>query len=319
MLWRVVHAAGLALALSGFLPAAMAAPAANTPTSIPAAATLSSPASTPTSETVQPPAQPSSQSSDNDGQHLTQIARQLTQPAPATAAGDPRPYTTAPVTPSTSSNAPTTPPRASITTLEPNERLPLGASGTVGNAAAPGSSGNVGGFRGFRGSASRTEGTSAWGWLLSTAAALGAVIGLILLLRTLLSRITGRSTTPARTSIAEVLSRINLGPRSHILVVRMGQRILVLGEVPAGLSTLADISDPEEVAGLLQSLTASGQHSSSSLFTETLAKFDGQYGEMAEPLPEGEGPTTIHVERARDHVSTLAARLRAMSGKGVGP
>jgi len=51
--------------------------------------------------------------------------------------------------------------------------------------------------------------------------------------------------------IVEVLSRTTVAPRSHVVLMRVGTRILVVSDSPAGMRTLASVEDAEEVAELL--------------------------------------------------------------------
>ncbi|MCX5659557.1 MAG: flagellar biosynthetic protein FliO [Planctomycetota bacterium] len=181
---------------------------------------------------------------------------------------------------------------------EARERLPLGGASPRAGAGSPTGSGD------------------AWSWGITTLGALGIVIGLIFVLRGALSKITGRSVTPAGQSAAEVLSRISLGPRSQMLLVRMGKRVLVLGESASGLTTLANIDDAEEVASLLASISAGKSDSASVAFNQLLTRFDGQYGEEAEPTAERRYTQRVRVDQAHDQVSALVKRLKTFSDKG---
>ena len=49
------------------------------------------------------------------------------------------------------------------------------------------------------------------------------------------------------TAALEVLGRRTIEPRAAVHLVRCGNRILLLGSSPAGLTTLTEFSDPEEV------------------------------------------------------------------------
>lgn len=93
---------------------------------------------------------------------------------------------------------------------------------------------------------------SLWG----TAAPLALIIALILGLAAVWKKhgpLVPRGLPP---QAVEILGRRNLDARQSIQLVRLGSRILVLGSSPAGLQTLAEITDPAEVdylAGLCQS------------------------------------------------------------------
>lgn len=154
-------------------------------------------------------------------------------------------------------------------------------------------------------------------WVMTTLTALGVVVGLILVLRAVVAKVTGRAPASSHSPVLEVLSRTSVAPKNHVLLLRLGQRILVVGDSAAGLATLADIDDPEEVAGLLQAVSASKPGSASQGFTETLEGFDGQYDDFDRPAREGRDSGEHRVDRMRDGISGLKARIRAMAaGKG---
>ena len=155
-------------------------------------------------------------------------------------------------------------------------------------------------------------------WLLNTATALGAVLGLILLLRLLYARITGRAMASGHHPAVEVLARVAVAPRNHVLLVRLGQRILVLGDSAQGLTNLATIDDADEIAGLLKSVAAGRPNSISRGFSQLLGRFNHEYPDdglgTAAGLDRGEQRT----DRARDEVSGLLSRVRALS-RGTAP
>lgn len=55
-------------------------------------------------------------------------------------------------------------------------------------------------------------------------------------------------------SSLEVLSRQALGPQQQLALIRLGTRVLLVGTTPSGMSTLATIEDPTEVAQLMAEL-----------------------------------------------------------------
>ena len=69
-------------------------------------------------------------------------------------------------------------------------------------------------------------------WMMNTLAALGVVIGLIFLLRWIAKRsgMGGGVRVSASSPIVEVLSRTTVAPRSHIVLLRVGSRILVVND-----------------------------------------------------------------------------------------
>lgn len=173
-------------------------------------------------------------------------------------------------------------------------------------------------------SASPASGTASGlpgSWLSNTLVALVVVVGLILLIRLAIGRFQGRMGPAARRSspAIEVLSRVALAPRNHLLLVRIGQRLLVLGDSPHGLTSLANLDNPQEVAAILLQVASSKPGSATAQFQQMLAKMSGQY---QADRPENDATQTggddreADVDRARSELSSLSARLKQMAGGG---
>ncbi|MEX0655206.1 MAG: flagellar biosynthetic protein FliO [Phycisphaeraceae bacterium] len=159
--------------------------------------------------------------------------------------------------------------------------------------------------------------------VLNTLTALGVVIGLILGLRWVWTKVSGQPTVGA-SPVVEVLARTPVAPRNHILIVRIGNRILIVGDSSAGLRTLATVDDPDEIADLLTAVTAAQDTSISRGFNQLLNRFQGDYDPAVDPAvvphfdDEGGDRSEHVVDRARSSVSGLMSRLRLMGGKGGG-
>lgn len=192
--------------------------------------------------------------------------------------------------------------------LPANELLPLGVGeGEAGlfnseTGARPGSS-SLGG-----------------NWLLSTLAALGVVIALVFVVRWLLRRGGVVSSAAPQGSVVEVLSRTTVAPRSHVVLMRVGQRVLVVSDSPAGMRTLDTVTDPGEIAELLGAVEMSRETSISKSFNGVMKRLSGQwsddeqaYDADAELPVDEEG---VGMTRARGAVSSVRGRLAALSGAG---
>ncbi|MCC6681711.1 MAG: flagellar biosynthetic protein FliO [Phycisphaeraceae bacterium] len=155
-------------------------------------------------------------------------------------------------------------------------------------------------------------------WLLSTLTALGVVLGLVLLLRWLFVRYFGGRLAVRSTPVVEVLSRSLIAPRQHVLLLRVGSRILVVSESPGGMRTLADVDDPEEVASLIGAVSSARDNSISRGFSRMLHGFHGQYEDKQTEL-EGGDDGEVAVDRARDSLDGLLSRVRLMSGRQGDP
>lgn len=178
------------------------------------------------------------------------------------------------------------------------EEMPLGQSAEAASGEPDGENGN----------------TPTGGWALSTLAALGVVIGLIFAARWAYTKMGG--TVVARSSpVVEVLARTPVAPKNHVLLLRVGQRVLVVGDSSTGLRTLADLDDPEEVASLLQSVTASSERSVTKSFNSLVSRFNTDYDGRGRVADEGGDHQEVHLDRTRDSLSGLASRLRSLGGR----
>jgi flagellar biogenesis protein FliO len=159
--------------------------------------------------------------------------------------------------------------------------------------------------------------TPKWGggWVLNTVTALGAVLLVIFGLRALLTRIGVATGGGARHPAVEVLSRTMIAPRNHVLLMRVANRILVVGDSPAGLRTLAQIDDPAEIAGLLAATTAASPHSISRGFSQMLGRYNRDFDDSHRIADEGNDQGEHTIDRTRDRVTGLLSRLRSLSTK----
>ena len=156
--------------------------------------------------------------------------------------------------------------------------------------------------------------------VLATLTALGVVVGLIFLFRWLVAKASGTPIATASSTV-EVLSRSSVAPRSHVLLLRVGPRILVVGESSGGLRTLSEVVDEQEVASLLQAVESARPQSIAGGFSTLLSRFNRPYdepdqGDPLDPRTEGRDVGEGQVDRARDSLASLSSRLKLRSGKG---
>ncbi len=153
-------------------------------------------------------------------------------------------------------------------------------------------------------------------WILTTCMALAAVVALIFVVRALIVRFTGRSASTTQSPLLEVLSRVSVAPRNHILIIRLGQRVIAVSDGAAGMRTLAEIDDPDEVAELLRTASTTSPRSATTAFRTLLHRFHGDYGAGDRVDEEGGDSHEYRVDRARDQVSGLVSRIRRLGGGG---
>ncbi len=189
--------------------------------------------------------------------------------------------------------------------LPANELLPLGAGeGDLFNGQVDQSS----------------EGSLGDGWLLSTLAALGVVLAIVFGIRWLLKRGGVVSTVTPHGGIVEVLSRTTVAPRSHVILMRVGTRVLVVSDSTAGMRTLASVEDAEEVAELLGAIDSAKPTSMSQSFGSVMKKLSGQWSGEDDALAD-DGLMSANepgsaVDQAAGALSRVRGRLATFSESG---
>jgi flagellar biogenesis protein FliO len=195
---------------------------------------------------------------------------------------------------------------------------PLVASDTPHNTARPGGTPLITGTpllrRGLADKADAPKRPGDTYWMLKTLTALGVVIGLALLARLGYARLGGK--VAAASPVVEVLSRTHVAPRSHVMLLRVGGRVLIVSESSAGMRTLANVDDAQEVADLLGAVSAARPTSISRGFNQLFKRFDEDYDQPS-AVQDGGGVQGGRLGRTRDSVSGLLARMRGL-GRGEG-
>jgi len=102
--------------------------------------------------------------------------------------------------------------------------------------------------------------------LAQTLGALALVVALIFLVRYLLRRFGGASGSPGRSEAIEVVARTVVAPRQQLMLVRLGQRLMLVGAGSGGFSALGEVTDPREVAELLKTAAESKRGAFAGIF-----------------------------------------------------
>jgi len=159
------------------------------------------------------------------------------------------------------------------------------------------------------------------GWVLDTLTALGVVIGLILLGKWGWTKLSGQvpASGGAGSRAVELLSRTAIAPKNHVLLLRVGQRVLVVSDSPTGMRTLTELAEPDEVADLLTTVTAQQSDSISNQFRQTLSRAGAGLDESEWDQEVGRDTSEHHFDRSRDAVSSLLSRVRTFANRGGGP
>lgn len=120
---------------------------------------------------------------------------------------------------------------------------PAAAQSTTGPAASV-EQRQVGGDR------SSDSGESMLGPWVQMILALAVVVALIFGLQWLLKRIGGRRAGGSRSGVLDVVARTGVTTRQELMLVRLGERMVLLGRSATGITRLAEIDDANEVQRL---------------------------------------------------------------------
>jgi flagellar biogenesis protein FliO len=110
--------------------------------------------------------------------------------------------------------------------------------------------------------------------------------------------------------VIEVLARTHLSPKQSIAVVKLGRRVLVVGQSADRLSALASITEPEEVSELVGLCAAAGPRSESSSFQRVFKRLDGEFSEAEDAAAGDEGEA---LGRVRSELDSLTAKVRKVA------
>lgn len=110
---------------------------------------------------------------------------------------------------------------------------------------------------------------------------------------------------------AEVLARTHLSPRQSINIIKLGRRILVVGQTGEQLSPLGSITDPEEVSELIGLCESAGGGSATSRFRKVFQRMDSEFSAAdAEAAAGGDE----ELRRVRGELDSLTEKVRRVSG-----
>ena len=153
------------------------------------------------------------------------------------------------------------------------------------------------------------------------AVALGIVLGLVFVCRWAARWMFPSAGVGRSSQVMKVLSRSVIAPKQQLLLIQVGRRLVVVGDCGQQMNALAEISDPDEVAGLLGQLRADQPASeSSNPFAPLLGRAQRQFDDVAVPSAAGHDEEDDDVELAvagvdqtRGELSGLTEKIRMLS------
>lgn len=120
--------------------------------------------------------------------------------------------------------------------------------------------------------------------------ATGIVIGLILLFRTVIGwSARGKNGSRRPSGVIEVLARYPIARGQHLVLLKLGQRIVLANQSSSGMSTLSEIVDHDEVAALLAKIEAGSRKKKGKSFMLMLRGYESDHVQC-ESVRSGHAP-----------------------------
>lgn len=117
--------------------------------------------------------------------------------------------------------------------------------------------------------------------LLKVAGGLGAVLGLFLIVAWAMRRVTPANPPLLPSEVLEVLGRAPLAGRQQVHLIRLGRKLVLVSVTPAGIETLSEVAEPEEVDRLAGICRQAMSGSATAAFREVLQQVLGKAGGRA--------------------------------------
>jgi len=157
-------------------------------------------------------------------------------------------------------------------------------------------------------SAARLGGS--WVWV-QTIGALAAVLVVMWLVLKLMRRAVANGSFGGPNAAVQILSRGYLTNKHQLVLLRFGQRVLLVGLGAQGAVVLSEVADPGEVAAILAKVEGAKPGSISQEFLQTMRLVAEQYEESGEP----EGPQVPTDRSEQAELGSLRTELRSLLSK----
>jgi len=141
------------------------------------------------------------------------------------------------------------------------------------------------------------------------ALSLALVLGVIFIARFAMKKMFPAVSVGRNSQVIRVVSRSVVGPKQQFLLVKLGKRLVLVGDSGSSMSSLAEISDPAEVAELVGQLQSETHQSSVNAFASIFRKEETQF----EPEPDATPSHTIRhelLDGSSDQVSREASEAQ---------
>jgi flagellar biogenesis protein FliO len=107
--------------------------------------------------------------------------------------------------------------------------------------------------------------------------------------------------------VLRIVARTSLGSKQHLVLVKLGRRLVLLGVAPERISALSTVEDPDQVAMLLGEAASTRSDS----MTQAFAASIGQESAAFDTEDADEDATAA----THGHVQGLLSKVRQLTGK----
>lgn len=141
------------------------------------------------------------------------------------------------------------------------------------------------------------------------------VITIIFLLRWIAQQFFGAPSAKRSSRAVQVLSRSMVGPKQHVLLLQVGQRVIVVGDTGTQMNPLAEIRDADEIAALMGQLRQDKADPVSRAFGTFFGKAEKDYDEDAPSSRQASADSDVEPELAttQAELSGLIDKVRSVS------
>lgn len=129
------------------------------------------------------------------------------------------------------------------------------------------------------------------------AGALAIVLALIFALCWLMRRTIDPAGAAGASRAVQVLSRTILAPKQQVLLLRVGRRVVVVADSAGQMTTLSEITDPDEAAALIGQVREEKLTAAAPAFGGLLGRFGGKMRGAGSAEDVEEMPPATHADR----------------------
>jgi flagellar biogenesis protein FliO len=149
--------------------------------------------------------------------------------------------------------------------------------------------------------------------------ALAIVLGAMYLTHQVWKRLGMPGSANRNAGSLQVISRLNLAPKQQLVLLRVGRRVVLIGNCGTQMNALCEITDPDEAAGLLgQAATERDESLTAASFNAVLGGEEKRFEEEANAdLPARANGDALADEQAlastRDELGDMMEKVRSLS------